>query len=89
MLEKVWYLVTKVRREILEKKGWRVGETPPSYFAKGFCQKKKKKMFPGYSKVRRREHFEDIGGKAITGRSKSIGLAKAGQTEQLGEGGNQ
>lgn len=56
---------------------------------KGILPKKKKKMFPGYSKVRRREHFEDIGGKAITGRSKSIGLAKAGQTEQLGEGGNQ
>lgn len=40
-------------------------------------------MFPGYSKVRTREHFENIGGKAVTERSKSSGLAKAGQAEQL------
>lgn len=43
----------------------------------------KHKMFLYYSKVRTIEHFENIRGKAVTGRSKSSGLAKAGQAEQL------
>lgn len=74
----MFYLGNKGQEGNLGKEGGRRGLCCHT-FQRDFAIK----MFPSYSKVRILEHFENLRGKAVTGRSKSSGVAKAGQAEQL------